>query len=64
MGVVSDSFQSSGTLGTTGGIDKEILLALGIGFVIGFITALFVRYFIKKIKDFNKENKKDITKRE
>ena len=57
-------FKSTGTMATTGGIDKEVLLALGIGFIIGFISALFIRYFIKKIKEFNKENKKNIDKRE
>ena len=64
LNVVSDSVNTNNTLGTAGGIDKEALLALGIGFVIGFISALFIRYFIKKIKEFNKENKKDIDKRE
>ena len=52
LNVVSDSFNTNNTLGTAGGIDEEALLALGIGFVIGFISELFIRYFIKKINRY------------
>ena len=63
MGVVSDSFQSSGTLGTAGGVELEGILILAIFFIAGMYT----QYAFTKIKEYIKERrskKNDKDKRE